>query len=356
MNKNTECYYQNALKLHFTTDYDPELGLLTISLGEKNYFFFRSVSPLNSYSSTQVSKNKYATYVILKNSGIPVPATKVVDLHDFQQQNLSSVIDGLSFPLVIKPVEGGLGEHVLCNIKSMDQLQQCMSDLFLKCDKVLIQEFHGNLKSYRVLVLNSKIIGVVVRRPAQIIGDGQHNLQELIDLTNIQRQKISDALGPIQVDIECDIRLNEQGIDLSYLPALGEIISLGYTSNATRGGTYTSLGTKICKENRRLFIRAAHALNLNLVGFDVECTDINVPIEHSGGVVIEANHGPSVRIHEHAIEGIKTPVCKKILRILIYRHPVAYLGTLVQKFFSSLYIRSGIILIFFAAFIYSCAR
>lgn len=352
MNKNTQCYYQNALQLHLIAEYDPYLDLLIILLGKKRYCFFRSVSPLNSYSSAHIAKNKYITYTILKNLGFLVPETRIFDEDSFQKRELVNVIEGLSFPLVIKPLEGALGENVLCNIKNMEQLQQYIPSLFLKCNSILIQEFHGNLQSYRVLVLKNKVIGVVLRQPAHVIGDGQHNLQELIDLTNIQRQKISDALGPIQVDIECEIRLLEQGIDLNYIPSNGQRVSLGYTSNATRGGTYISLGKQICKENKRLFIKAAKALNLELVGFDVECTDINIPIENSEGVIIEANHGPSVRIHEHAIAGIKTPVCKKVLRKLIYQHPFSYLYTLIKKASSSLYVRSCGILICFVLSLY----
>ena len=201
-----------------------------------------------------------------------------------------------------------------------------------------------------MLVLNYKVIGVVVRYPSQVVGDGQHNLQELIDLTNIKRLEISDTLGDICVDTECHIRLAELGIDLNYIPKSGEQVVLHYTSNATRGGTYISLGKKICKENKRFFVRAAKALSLSLVGFDVQCTDINVPIEQSAGVIIEANHAPSVRIHERAMEGIHVPVCKKVIRRLIYRHPFAYLYTMYQTTHLAVYLRSGIALIIFYLF------
>jgi hypothetical protein len=79
MNKNTEFYYQNARKLHLPVHYDPHLDLLTISLGKKHYFFLHSVSPLNNYTSGYACKNKYITCILLKNSGFPIPETRVLD-------------------------------------------------------------------------------------------------------------------------------------------------------------------------------------------------------------------------------------------------------------------------------------
>ncbi|MDR3442850.1 MAG: UDP-N-acetylmuramyl peptide synthase [Legionella sp.] len=350
MNKNTEYYYQNALQMHLPVAYDSFTETMSLRLGRKNYFFIRSISPLNSYTSAEISKNKHAVCHLLSQSGFPVPKTCAIHSKEFEEGKLGEIISDLSFPLVVKPVDGGLGEHVLCNIQNMEQLKQYLIETLPEDDYLLIQEFHGNLQSYRVLVLNKKVIGVVLRHPSQVVGNGQHNLQELIDLTNLERQKISDALGPICVDTECNIRLAELGIDLNFIPKNGEQVVLGYTSNATRGGTYVSLGKRICKENERFFVRAAKVLDLSLVGFDVQCTDINVPIERSEGVIIEANHGPSVRIHEKPMAGTRVSVCKKILRRLIYRHPLAYLYTLYQTTHMVVYLRSGIALLIFYMF------
>ncbi|WP_019215879.1 hypothetical protein [Legionella tunisiensis] len=50
---------------------------------------------------------------------------------------------------------------------------------------------------------------------------------------------------------------------------------------------------------------------MNIVGFDVECPDIDIPIQASGGVIIEANPTPSIRIHEKPMEGAPVMVSKK---------------------------------------------
>lgn len=325
MNKNTACYYHSALALHLPARLVPEINGFDVVLGRKRYFFRGPLTPFNDCSSESVSVNKYCVNKLLDNEGIPVPKATGFSESDFKEGKWEQMVAELTFPLVLKPLTAGRGEGVLCNIQSMDELKTQLTRYFPKYEFVSVEEFHGNLQSYRVLVFKKRVIGVVLRYPAYVIGDGEHTLAELIDLTNIQRARIADTLAPIVVDDEVKIRLRELGVTLAHIPKRDEWVTLCYTSNASRGGSYMSLGKQICKENKRLMIRAARTLNLDLVGFDVQCADINVPIETSAGVVIEANFNPSIRIHEEPIFGSPMLVTRTIIRALIYRHPIAYL-------------------------------
>lgn len=278
-------------------------------------------------------------------AGIPVP--KAVSLHvsEFQQNKTDELIAHLKFPMVIKPLlNGARGKDVLCNIQTAEQLNVFLAQFFSSYDHLIIEEFHGKLQSYRVLVFNRKVIGVVARYPARVVGDGVHNIEELAKLTNIRRKEINDFLGPIILDDECQIKLQELGINKDYIPKLGEILVLGYTSNATRGGTYESLAKNICKENRKLMIRVASLLNLGLTGIDVECANINIPITQSQGVIIEVNHRPSIRIHELPMSGVPHLVTKKIMRSFIFRHPFAYFYSLYSNKPTAFYMRSFILM------------
>ncbi len=282
---------------------------------------------------------------MLERAEIPVPNAVSINVDEFNQNLTEEIISELKFPLVIKPLlNGAQGKDVLCNIQTLEELLVHLEKFFASYNLLMIEEFHGKLKSYRVLVFNRKVVGVVIRHPASIIGDGKHTVEELISLTNAARKKINDFLGPIVVDDECQIRLNELGIGVDYIPPIGKRIVLCYTSNATRGGTYESLGKQICKENRKLMVRVATVLNLGLAGIDVECADINKPIAGSNGVIIEVNHRPSIRIHEFPISGTPHLVTKEIMRSFIFRHPFAYLSALYSNKQSAFYIRLFILL------------
>lgn len=280
----------------------------------------------------------------MERAGIPVPKAVAIHVEEFQSTPIEELIDDLNFPLVIKPLlNGSKGKDVLCNIQTIEQLHFFLTEYFISYDYLIIEEFHGKLKSYRVLVFNGQVIGVVVRYPACVIGDGKHNIKELIDLTNKKRKKINDFLGPIVLDDEASIKLKELGIGIEYVPPKGERVQLGYTSNATRGGTYKSLSNTICKENRKLMIKVASLINLGLTGIDVECKDINLPIARSNGVIIEVNHRPSVRIHELPMSGEPHLVTRKIMRSFIYRHPLAYIYALYSNKPTRFYIRTFIV-------------
>jgi D-alanine-D-alanine ligase-like ATP-grasp enzyme len=346
IDKNAELYYKSSLDLLLPVERIEDIDAFTVKLGKKRYYFRGGESPFNDSCSAKIAVNKYCTNKVLALAAIPVPKLTGISKSEFQAGKLEEILQGYDFPLVIKPIDGGKGSDVLCNLKNIEDLEKQLEILFSTYELLLLEEFHANLKSYRVLVFNRQVIGVIERFPAYVIGDGNHNVEQLIEQTNSQRKKQNEALGNIIVDEECRIRLDELKIGLDYIPRQGEQVLLGYTSNASRGGSFTSLGKQICKENKRLMIRAAQVLNLNLVGFDVECRDITIPIETTEGVIIEANDCPSVKIHEIPMSGLANPVTKKIIRSLIYKHPLAYLVVLYTNRKTFFYARSLIFVIF----------
>ncbi len=347
MTKNAQCYYNSAKKLLIPVEVLPEIQGFRIVLGKKKYYFCGSTPPINLSSSMVLTRNKYSMNKILERGGFLVPKSICFYHSEFIEGLLAEKIAELTFPLVAKPQIGRLGDDVLCNIKTFEQLQNYMDKNCSTYEEITIEEFHGNLNAYRVLIFNNKVLDVIARYPAHVIGDGQHNLKELIFISNKKRQAINEMLAPIVVDEECLIRLDELGIDLNYIPKTDENLSLAYTCNASRGGTYKSIGKSIAKENRNFLIRAAKELNLNLVGFDVQCADINQPFTDPD-VIIEANDAPSVRIHEFPMEGPAVLVSKKIIRSLIFRHPLSYLYALYKNPGSALYLKTMTLAIFFA--------
>ena len=317
-----------------------------IRLGKRRYFFRGGDTPFNCGSSLGVANNKFCMNKVLEASGFPVPKAGAFSQERFKKNTVETLIENFNFPLVVKPTKDtALGRDVLCNITNIVQLQAHMKDCYRRYKFLSIEEYHPGLNSYRVLVFYNKVIGVVQRFSARVVGDGIHTIKELIAISNIERKKLKEtvSLRPIKVDAEYKIRLDELQITLDTIPKDKETIVLCYTCNSTRGGTMESLGTKICKENARLLCRAAKTLDLNIVGFDVICDDILIPIEKSNGVIIEANHNPDISIHENPISGIKNRVSKKILKRLILKHPLSYFLGLLQDKQYGVYIKMSLI-------------
>ena len=151
------------------------------------------------------------------------------------------------------------------------------------------------------------------------------------------------AVANVNVDKEYLIRLDELVIGLDFIPKNGEVIQLCYRCNALFGGTTIGLPLKtICKENKKLALGAAKALNLNLVGFDFMCEDISVPITQTGlsskqstGLFVEANSYPDLTNHEYPFTGQSNPVAALTLKAIIKKHPLSYLWTRIKHLFKT---------------------
>jgi len=346
--KNAAQYYKSSQTMFLPVTPLSLINGFVLKLGKNHYHFIDEETPFNNISTCSILNNKFRTNRLLELGGIPVPKSVSLHVSEFQKNKTLEKITHLKFPLVIKPlICSSKGKDVLCNIQSADALLKLLKPYFDSYDFVLIEEFHAHLNSYRVLLFNKKIIGVVQRFPAAVIGDGTHNIKELIEITNKKRKKGYDFLAPIQIDEECMLKLKELNLTLDYIPAPEERVVLGYTSNTSRGGSYATVKNSISKENKKIFIKAAALLNINLAGIDVECADIKKPITESNGVIIEVNQRPSIRIHEFPLHGKPLLVTKKIMRSFILRHPVAYLYSLYYDKRTAFYVRSLLSFILF---------
>lgn len=312
-----------------------------MELGKRTFYFCGAEPPLNPATSTKLVQHKYLANRFLEQAGIPVPKAVILMRDEFHDGSYIKEINPLQWPLVAKPLQDQRGNGVLCNIKSISELQDYLTTAFERYELIIIEEFHAQLNSYRVLVFNQKIIGIVLRYPAHVLGNGKDNIPQLIQKTNQERLLINEFLGPILLDAEAKICLREQGLTPEYIPQVGEKIALGYTSNATRGGTYENYHGKVCHYNRQLMKKVANVLDLKLVGIDVQCADLNIPINDSHGVIIEANEVPSIRIHELPMYGKPVFVTRKIMRYFIYQHPLAYLLSLYSNKRTAFYMRSA---------------
>lgn len=325
---NAKLYYQTALDLGLPVHFYPDEHCMELRLENKYYYFLGSVTPLNVRSDCFVSDNKAIMNKLLSDAGLPVAKAIAVSRQQFKQS--AWTIGDLKFPLVAKPSNYTFGgRDVLCNIKNYELLEKHLAYCFEEHELVSIEEFHGGLRSYRALLLENKLIGLLERIPARVFGDGIHNITELMAIENERRKpylgKVS--IDELEVNEEYAIRLEELGITLETIPKKEEMVMLCYCSNALWGGTMEALDTAlICDENLDLICRAAQRLHLNLVGFDLACEDIAKPIEQPGstGIIIESNSNPDISIHENPLVGPANRVSMKVFESILKRHPLLY--------------------------------
>jgi len=287
-------------------------GLMAeFSVGSKHWFVINTVNPLVPTPSTTICKRKNLTHLVLKEHGVKVP----------EQEILSCEIDAIKFfnnyrDIVIKPTQqlGGKGvsilpqneEQVLKAYKNAFDSSHAPSDN----QKVIGEQFiHG--ENYRFLVLGDTVIGIVRRKAAHVIGDGEHTIRELINLTNIERK--ANVMLPIIIDNEVILKLQRENMNLDYTPNKGEEVILRYNCNLTTGGTTEECAKEAHDYYKQLAVKAVKAIGSEFGGVDIIAKDITKPDESA---INEINYNPGLRLHYKVDKGEKVKVAIPIMEYI----------------------------------------
>jgi len=86
--------------------------------------------------------------------------------------------------VVIKPESGNQGKGVSLNLKDVAEVEAAYTLARNYGQRVLIERYVSG-RHLRALVVNGKTVAVAERLPAHVVGDGEHNLRQLIELTNM---------------------------------------------------------------------------------------------------------------------------------------------------------------------------
>lgn len=327
MDKISRLYFKSCKELHLKPVKVPEIKGFKFCLGQQHYYFKSGSTPFNNATSAIISCNKYSTNLLFKNHHLPVTNAIALTRAEFKKGIVD--LNQLNFPVVVKPTWGSeSGNDVICNIPSPEILQALLTKFFKKHYSLCIETYQAKLRSYRVLVFYGEVIGLLERDPSHVIGDGKRTIAELITEENKNRLILKKNLpfGPLKMNAETEFLFKERGINEEYIPRLDEKIPLLYVCNSGAGGTTRGLPLDtICNENKKIAIKAAKVLNLNLVGFDFLCEDISKPIGETRGFIIEANCAPDISIHENTPVGPKSRVSLIIMKKFIQKNPFLYL-------------------------------
>lgn len=279
--------------------------------GNKHWFIINTVTPLVPTPSTTICKRKNLTHLVLREHGVTVP----------EQEILTCEIDAIKFfnnykDIVIKPTQqlGGKGVSILP--QNEDQVLKAFKNAFeashapTKNGRVIGERFiHG--ENYRFLVLGDRVIGIVRRKSAHVIGNGQDTIRELVNITNAQRK--TDGLLPIIIDNEVVIKLQGENINLDSIPEKDQEIVLRYNCNLTTGGTTEECAGQVHDFYKQLAVKAVKAVGSEYGGVDIIAKDITKPNECA---VNEINYNPGLRLHYKVDKGEKVQVAIPIMEYL----------------------------------------
>lgn len=242
--------------------------------------------------SAVIARNKHSASSLLKQSGIPVPTHELVQ----SESEATRVAEKIGYPVVIKPsdLDGGLG--VAADLNSPDEVILAYRAAS-KFSKNILLEKHIHGRDYRLTVFQGEVIWTIERQPAGVHGDGVSSVHQLIDVINSDPRRGDGPHAPLKklkLDEESLEMLKSAGFDAESIPQKDQFLTLRRNANIATGGMPRAVLEDIHPDNKRLAVRAAQALKLDLAGVDLLIPDINKSWLEGGAAICEVNAQPNL--------------------------------------------------------------
>jgi len=276
----------------------------------------------NSFQSSvgfSIANNKDIAKIFLSHFNIPTAKHIVVKDFEafFKMENLE-----LAFPIVIKPTDGSGGKNVHIGIQNLAEAKKVVTSLEGKAKKLILEEMLVG-QEYRVTCVDYKVVAITMRKPAFVSGDGVKTIQELIEEKNAhpwRGNEVADNLPLVKIKIDDFLMacLNEQNLTLNSIPKDKIEVYLRKNSNISTGGDGYNIDLeKVHPENIQLFEKITKICDLNVLGIDIMCDDLSVPItEQKNAGVVEINHSPAIDVPQFPMSGKPVNAAKKIVEMI----------------------------------------
>lgn len=282
----------------------------SLSDGKKEHVFAGSRGDLVTKKAIRVCIKKDLTKKYLMKANVPTPEGESFS-QDTSDKEIINYAERLGYPLVIKPVAGSGGKGVIANIKTKSEFITSLNYVRNKLNfpSVIVEKFFPGT-DYRVYVIGDEVIAAFDRIPANVIGDGNKTIKELLDFKIQERQK-NPALynRPITIDEEVHTVLKSKGYTLDTVPKKGERVFLKTKNNVSSGGDSRDVTDELSDNIRNIAINAVKAVP----GLVQAGLDIIVDKEKDTGVVLEINARPSIRNHLFPMVGKARDIPKAIV-------------------------------------------
>lgn len=269
----------------------------------------------DNYITVLAMENKVVTKKILQINDIKVPDGSEFDNID---DAISEIDNFINKPIVIKPklTNFGTGISIFPKGANKEDIKRAFEIAFKYDNTVLVEEFISG-KEYRFLVIGDKVVGILHRVPANVVGDGEKSIRQLVEIKNqspLRGKGYKTPLEKINLDESAALFLKHRGLDFDYIPKKDETVYLRENSNISTGGDSIDYTDDIPQKFKDIAVRASKSIGANICGVDMMIDDY--ANESSQYAIIELNFNPAIHIHSYPYIGKEREVAKEILEIL----------------------------------------
>ena len=264
--------------------------------------------------AVELAADKEETNRILRDLGLPVPAQRLVR----RAEDAVRAANRIGYPVVVKPLAGNHGRGVSINLSSDEDVELAFEKAREHGRNVVVESYVDGF-DHRLLVVNGKLIAAAKRMPGHVVGDGEHTVEELVDIVNQDPRRgvgHEKVLTRLELDHQAERLLRKLGYDKDTVPDKGETVFLRSTANLSTGGTAIDVTDSIHPDNREMAERAILAIGLDIGGVDFLTNDITESYRDIGGGICEVNAGPGFRMHVAPSEGTPRDVAGPVVDML----------------------------------------
>ncbi len=267
---------------------DPAWGELRLTHGGRKVVTRESLSELTTAVAMSRCDDKRVTRRILARAGLSVPRGRCADGGSGDAGFLAEV-----GAIVVKPARGEQGQGITVGVTEPAELERAVAAARRISNDVLLEE-QVEGADLRVLVIDHQVVAAAIRKPAMVIGTGEHTIRALIEAQSRRRAGATGGESRIPIDETTVEIVAEAGYDLDdVLPADVEL-TVRRTANLHTGGTIHDVTATLHPELAAAAVLASQALDIPVVGMDFMVPAIDGP----DYAVIEANERPGLANHE----------------------------------------------------------
>ncbi len=285
--------------------------------GKVEYIQQATKTSADSYIVVLLMENKQVTKLLLKEQKMNVPHGVVI--HS-QEEALQAYNEFEGLEIVVKPNSTNFGQGVviLDENRKVEDFKKAVDYALALDSTVLIEEFFKG-KEYRFLVIGDELAAVVHRVPANVVGDGKHTIEELVEIKNrnpLRGKGYVTPLEKIQLGVVEEDFLLKQNLTEKSILDKDVTVYLRENSNVSTGGDTIDYTDEMHPGYKDIAIKAAKALNAKICGIDIILKDYKEAPTEDNYCIIELNFNPALHMHNFPFEGKNRRVEEKVLDLL----------------------------------------
>lgn len=276
-----------------------------------------NITSKDPYIGHYVMENKVVTKNLLAEHGIHVP--KSLEFHHFDEaMKVAALYQDKAFVVKPKSTNMGIGISIFKNGAATDEFKAALEIAFKEDHTVLIEDFAFGTE-YRFYVQDGQVLSIVNRVGANVTGDGQSTVEELVAEKNKDPKRGQDHRSPLEVIQLGDIEVNtlkQQGYAPEDVIPEGEKVILRENSNISTGGDSIEVLEDMHESYNEIAVKMAAVLGVKITGLDLMIEDIHTPATADNYALIEANFNPMMMMHIYPALGEGKRITKDMLAFL----------------------------------------